>query len=186
MKILQRNLNRSSFVVWEMKRNVSVVCVCSAHNCCDTEQRSASQPASSVTRGTPVVVDFESDKIDRILFCIQCQYFHLKHCQNEYQGPKSWKTTKYDVTEETLTFVFRVLESPGLSLGHISGYCGYIFVIFLSPSSKIYKISFMCPCIVTCDRASWHVPVHRDKFLYNKTTRCTNFSNLFRHETLHV
>ena len=26
MKILQRNLNRSTFVVWEMKRNVSVVC----------------------------------------------------------------------------------------------------------------------------------------------------------------
>ena len=25
-----------------MKRNVSVVCVCSAPNCCDTEQRSAS------------------------------------------------------------------------------------------------------------------------------------------------
>ena len=29
MKILQRNLNRSTFVVWEMKRNVSVVRVCS-------------------------------------------------------------------------------------------------------------------------------------------------------------
>jgi hypothetical protein len=28
MKILQRGLNRSTFVVWEMKRNVSVVCVC--------------------------------------------------------------------------------------------------------------------------------------------------------------
>ena len=28
MKILQRNLNRSTSVVWEMKRNVSVVCVC--------------------------------------------------------------------------------------------------------------------------------------------------------------
>ena len=26
MKILQRNFNRSAFVVWEMKRNVSVVC----------------------------------------------------------------------------------------------------------------------------------------------------------------
>ena len=32
MKILQRNLNRSTFVVWEMKRNVSVVCVCSRCN----------------------------------------------------------------------------------------------------------------------------------------------------------
>jgi len=28
IKILQRDLNRSTFVVWEMKRNVSVVCVC--------------------------------------------------------------------------------------------------------------------------------------------------------------
>ena len=51
IKILQRNLNRSTFVVWEMKRNVSVVCVCSAPNCCDTEQRSASQPGS-VASGT--------------------------------------------------------------------------------------------------------------------------------------
>ena len=28
LKILQRDLNRSTFVVWEMKRNASVVCVC--------------------------------------------------------------------------------------------------------------------------------------------------------------
>ena len=51
MKILQRNLNRSTFVVWEMKRNVSVECVCSAPICCDKEQRSASQPGS-VASGT--------------------------------------------------------------------------------------------------------------------------------------
>jgi hypothetical protein len=53
MKILQRNLNRGTFVVGEMKRNVSVVCVCSAPNCCDTERRSASQPGS-VASGTHV------------------------------------------------------------------------------------------------------------------------------------
>jgi hypothetical protein len=35
MKILQWNLNRGTFVVWEMKRNVSVVCVCSVPNCCN-------------------------------------------------------------------------------------------------------------------------------------------------------
>jgi hypothetical protein len=46
MKILQCNLNSCTFGVGEMKRNVSVVCVCSAPNCCGTEQRSASQPAS--------------------------------------------------------------------------------------------------------------------------------------------
>ena len=54
IKILQRNLNRSTFVVWEMKRRVSVVCVCSAPNCCDTEQWSASQPGSVVS-GTPYI-----------------------------------------------------------------------------------------------------------------------------------
>jgi hypothetical protein len=31
-----------------------------------------------------------------------------------------------------------------------------------------------------------HVTVHRDKFLIIKPTRCTNFSNLFWNETLHV
>ena len=31
-----------------------------------------------------------------------------------------------------------------------------------------------------------HVTVHRKKFLYNKPTRCTNFSNLFWKVTLHV
>jgi hypothetical protein len=54
MKILQRNLNRGTFVVWEMKRNVSVVCVCSAPNCCDMEQQSANQPGS-VASGTPCI-----------------------------------------------------------------------------------------------------------------------------------
>jgi hypothetical protein len=32
MKMLQQNLNRGTFVVCEMKRNVSVVCVCGAPN----------------------------------------------------------------------------------------------------------------------------------------------------------
>ena len=41
------------------------------------------------------------------------------------------------------------------------------------------------------DESVWdfyvHVTVlHRNKFLYNKTPRCTNFTNLFWHETLHV
>ena len=39
-----------------MKRNVSVVCVCNAPNCCDTEQRSASQPGS-VASGTHCISD---------------------------------------------------------------------------------------------------------------------------------
>jgi hypothetical protein len=31
-----------------------------------------------------------------------------------------------------------------------------------------------------------HVTVHRNKFLYKKPTRRTNFTHLFCHETLHV
>jgi hypothetical protein len=38
----------------------------------------------------------------------------------------------------------------------------------------------MWPCIVTCDRASWQI-----SFII-KPTRCTNFTNLFWHELLHV
>ena len=51
----------------------------------------------------------------------------------------------------------------------------------------------MWPCIVTCDCASWHVTVRRDmwpcivtNFFIIKPTGCTNFTNLFWHETLHV
>ena len=51
----------------------------------------------------------------------------------------------------------------------------------------------MWPCTVTCDRASWHVTVHRDMwpcivtyFFVIKPTRCTNFTNLFCHGTPHV
>ena len=79
-------------------------------------------------------------------------------------------------------------------------------------SSSIYinswlHFTFMRPCIVTCDRASWHVTVHRDmwpcivtcdpaswhvtvhrNFICNKTNRCTNFTNLFwlKNEPLQV
>ena len=56
-------------------------------------------------------------------------------CRNPGGG-----TTKYDVREMTLAFVFRVLEILRLDLGHISGYHGYYSVIYLSLSSKISKI----------------------------------------------
>ena len=49
------------------------------------------------------------------------------------------------------------------------------------------------PCIMTSDRASWQVTMHRDKwpcivtnFFLMKLTRCTIFTNLFWHETVHV
>ena len=46
MKILQRNLNRSTFVVWEMKRNVSVVRLIFATR---SSGPPASQPVSCLT-----------------------------------------------------------------------------------------------------------------------------------------
>ena len=89
MKILQRNLNRSTFVVWEMKRNVSVVCVCSAPNCYDTDQRSASQPGS-VASGTHCIFDIEKARVWR-LFPTNTSYIkHLirfvVHCSFEESG----------------------------------------------------------------------------------------------------
>ena len=44
-----------------MKRNVSVVCVCSAPNCCDTGQRSdkiIKEMPGSVASGTPCICAF--------------------------------------------------------------------------------------------------------------------------------
>ena len=43
-----------------VKTNVSVVFVCSAPNCCDTEQRSASQPGS-VASGTHCIIHYNSN-----------------------------------------------------------------------------------------------------------------------------
>jgi len=59
MKILQRNLNRSTFVVWEMKRNVSVVCVCSAPNCCNIliSGKIIKEMPGSVASGTHGVIN---------------------------------------------------------------------------------------------------------------------------------
>ena len=78
-KILQRNLNRDTFVVWEMKRNVSVVCVCSAPNCCNTEQQSASnilingkiikEMPGSVARGTHCMFECSYFLVSLVISC---------------------------------------------------------------------------------------------------------------------
>ena len=64
---------------------------------------------------------------------------------------------------------------------------------FLRVKNTLINFTSMWPCIVICDRASWHVTVHRDmwpwivtNFFIIKPTRCTNFTNLLWHETLHV
>jgi hypothetical protein len=57
-------------------------------------------------------------------------------------------------------------------------HCGYI-VCHYNYTNFIYNVkicmwflichfTFTWPCIVTCDRASWHVTVHRNKVLCNK------------------
>jgi len=46
---------------------------------------------------------------------------------------------------------------------------------------ETFKMCFLFVCDFDA-----HVTVHRDKFLTIKRTRCTNFSNLFWNETLHV
>jgi len=59
MKILQRNLNRSTFVVWEMKKNVSVVCVFSRCNILISGKIIKEMPVS-VARGTPCILTDKS------------------------------------------------------------------------------------------------------------------------------
>ena len=49
------------------------------------------------------------------------------------------------------------------------------------------KLTFTPPLFIPCLKEyDVHVTVHCDKFLIIKPTRCTNFSNLFWSETLHV
>ena len=44
---------------------------------------------------------------------------------------------------------------------------------------RLYWENVAAGLLRSCDRAaSWHVTVHRNKFLYNKTNRRTNFPNL--------
>jgi hypothetical protein len=70
--------------------------------------------------------------------------------------------------------------------------CNFAFInirILLSCDRASWHVTVhrdMWPCIVTCYSASWHVTVHRDmwpcivkNFLIIKPTRCTNLSNLF-------
>jgi hypothetical protein len=66
------------------------------------------------------------------------------------------------------------------------------FVRWLNYNFMVSNLFFLF--LRSCDLASWHVTVHRDMwpccFLANffiiKPARCTNFTNLFWHETLHV
>ena len=56
MKILQRNLNRSTFIVWEMKRNVSVVRFKFRFNILISGKIIKEMPGS-VASGTPCIIE---------------------------------------------------------------------------------------------------------------------------------
>ena len=62
MKILQRNLSRSTFVVWEIKRNVSVVCVSSRCNILISGKIMMRGTCSMHTHGHKRFRRFESNK----------------------------------------------------------------------------------------------------------------------------
>ena len=77
-----------------MKKNVFVVCVCSAPNCCDTEQRSASnilisgkiikEMPGSVASGTPCIKQFYYYGLPVsvylcIIYSCNCNLFYVKY-----------------------------------------------------------------------------------------------------------
>jgi hypothetical protein len=98
IKILQRNLNRGTFVVWEMKRNVSVVCVCGASNCWDTEQRSASQPGSVANGTNCISSNFILSICLLIIFDTLCVQFVHKTSVPFSQRTQPFSITKTNVS----------------------------------------------------------------------------------------
>jgi hypothetical protein len=83
LKILQRNLNRSTFVVWEMKRNVSVMYVVRL----TVATRSSGPPTSgkitkempgSVASGTPILLHPQHVTIPCEIRALQKQLRHIK------------------------------------------------------------------------------------------------------------
>jgi hypothetical protein len=80
--------------------------------------------------------------------------------------------------------VFRsALVSALCCAGHCGGVwsaCGQHDIHYTEwRMNKYTNFTFMWPCIVTCDRASWQI-------LIIKPPRCINFSNLFWNENLHI
>jgi hypothetical protein len=66
MKILQRNLDRGRFVLWEMKRNVSVACVCSAPNIFISGKIIKEMPGSVASGTRCIICD---------VYCVVCYNF---------------------------------------------------------------------------------------------------------------
>ena len=98
MKILKRNLNRNTFVVWEMKRNVSVLCVCSAPNCCDiliNGKIIKEMPVASGTHGIlkPVSKLATADRLVTPVVSHICTFF--------YEDSYALRSIEYGSTQNT-------------------------------------------------------------------------------------
>ena len=87
MKILQRNLNRSTFVLWEIKRNVSIVRLIVATL---SSGPPASQPVSCLTR-LYAVLSVTWLKVCFVLF-VACFVYNKK--------PRTTDALKANITEE--------------------------------------------------------------------------------------
>ena len=73
MKILQRDLNRSTFIVWEMKKNVSVVKLCLYVSECVCSKIIKELPGL-VGSGTPCIISTERD------MCVFSFFLNLFRC----------------------------------------------------------------------------------------------------------
>ena len=72
MKVLQRNLNRSTFVVWEMKRNVPVVRFKYRCNILIDDKIIKEMPGS-VASETPFIFPFPDNALDIIQAPLECK-----------------------------------------------------------------------------------------------------------------
>jgi len=87
MKILQRNLNRSTFVVWEIERNVSVVRLICATG---SSGPPASQPVSCLTRlSADLYVIWLRFCFVRGLFCLPKQTKNHKRLESKHHRRNS-------------------------------------------------------------------------------------------------
>jgi len=99
MKILQRNLNRSAFVVWEMKRNVSIVRFKFRCNILIRGKIIKEMPGS-VASGTSCTILFpyythRNPAADRATRALTLPDFQKNYYNSKKLGGLPWKCSKY-------------------------------------------------------------------------------------------
>jgi len=143
MKISQRNLNRSKFVMWEMKRNVSVVHIIVATR---SSGPPTSQPVSCLTRFSAAVICLRVF----VLFCLPKQT--TNHRRLESKPPKKfrqWQRTYWQGLSKVwcagfnLVWTQMVATSSRLWCRHIS-YTMRSASNFVAISSLVVKLLKKC------------------------------------------